>query len=151
MGALQAYLTAIMAKDRVSGAVISESDYPVKLGECLDGLENIDRPFAKALTSLSFLRSDFTSTPDDETFPFLARLKLALTEGSMMSEDAGFDGAALAVPLDAIAARLAVFVTSGASYRKLRLRHWLVFLDRITSLTPMHRKFALLSSRERNK
>lgn len=118
VAALQAYLTAMMAKDGVAGAVINQGGYIVKLGESLDGLEIIERPFAKAIASLiRFMRNDLRQSKADEPFPFLVHVKQALTDGILSAEGSSVGEASFAVPLDSVTERIVMFVTAGKSHR----------------------------------
>ena len=116
--ALQAYITAMMAKDGVAGTMIPVQDYPSKLGECLDGLEILDRPFTRALTSLiRFMQNDLRSLSDDRVFPFLVQVKRALTAGELPVQGLFDHEATFAVPLDRLTERLVNFVVSGRHHR----------------------------------
>ena len=118
IAALQAYITAIMAKDALEGVAIASKNYGDKLGEALDGLDGLDRPLAEALVALiSYMRNDFRRYPGDLAFPFLAEIKSIYRTGVVSAESSRPASGGFEIPLDSITEFLAVFLTSSAGYR----------------------------------
>lgn len=100
---LQAYITGLMAKDNVQGAVITGLDFKDKMGEALDALEYVKRPFAQAMCSLiRFILNQLAPHPGDQYFPFLAHLKGILTKGDFGKSENKEAESAYAIPLDAL-------------------------------------------------
>jgi hypothetical protein len=112
IAALQAYVAGLMAKNSVAGAALPPQEFPAKMGEALDGLEFVKRPFAQAMCSLiRFMLNQFAPHPGDQYFPFLARLKNVLTKGDFDESIAEDAVGAYAIPLDGVTEVLYSFVS----------------------------------------
>ena len=119
IAALQAYITAIMAKDGLKGSVISRANYSEKLGEALDGLESLDRQLAEALIALiSYMRNDFRAYSGDKYFPFLQQIKSVYRTGILVESTLDAENPMLSVPLDRGTETIAKFLSGSSGHRQ---------------------------------
>ena len=115
--ALDRYLVGVMAKDRVKACQIPYEEYVEKLGESLDRLKHISRPFGDTLTSvIRLILNEYSPREPDQEIPLLTATVKALCEGELSDIKSGGDTAS-AIPVDEVTESAMHFATAGDSYR----------------------------------
>ena len=120
--ALGNYLVAIMAKGRVEGCHVPYEQYPDKLGEALDRLESIHRPFSCIVSSMiRLMLNHFEEAESDVAVPFLAATKAVLREGIFLKPQKG-EAAGSSLPVDYFTKKVILFATGDEKYRANRAK-----------------------------
>lgn len=115
--ALDRYMVGIMAKDRVANCPVPYEKYPDKLGESLDRLSHIHRPFSAVLVSIIHLiQNCFEPSLLDDSFPLLASANRAFREGIFSTMEPGCESSDN-VPIDTVTDLAISFAIRGDDYR----------------------------------
>jgi hypothetical protein len=119
--ALDRYLVGIMAKDRVKGCQVPLEEYTEMLGESLDRLGYISRPFGEAMMSIiQLMFNNFDFSHSDNNMPFIKGTKTTLREGKFLDFSGVWEESA-GIPVDKITEFVMLFATSGNEYRHINL------------------------------
>jgi hypothetical protein len=119
-GGLGCYVTAIMAKDQLVEAAITQELYLKKLGEAQDKLDGFSRPLASSISSLSaFMTNNFTESIGDVNLPTLQDAKKFFRSGEFPTISTNLTQNSV-VPIDNMSGVVIDFIVANAGYRKAK-------------------------------
>lgn len=121
VAALDRYLLGIMAKDRLEGCQIRYEDYSNTLGESLDKLGPVGRPFSEAVIAvIHLILNKFDVLPNEGIIPSLAATRRTMREGVFTNLE-GSQNHGEGIPVDSLTELIMRFATGGDDFRRARV------------------------------